>query len=80
MLITVMVALATLVLFNTYVSVRVLTHDGLSRHQKAIQFVIIWLFPVIGAFLVLLIVFARPARPKDPGFDPLDGDSTPIGS
>jgi cytochrome bd-type quinol oxidase subunit 2 len=80
MLIAVMISLAVLVLFNAGVSARVLTHDGLTRHQKAVQFLIIWLFPVIGASLVLLIVFARPSQSRHPGFDPVDQDSTPIGS
>jgi hypothetical protein len=79
-LIALKIALAVLVLFNAYVSVRVLTHDGLTTPQKAFQVAIVWLLPIIGVSLVQLIVFARPSRPKDPAFDPIDQDSTPIGS
>lgn len=74
------IALAILALFNTYVSIRVLVHGGLSGRQKALQLAIIWLLPIIGGSVVRLILFPRPSQPKDPGFDPVDQDSTPIGS
>jgi hypothetical protein len=79
-LIALNIALALLVLFNAYISVRVVAHVGLTTLQKALQLAIVWLLPIIGASLVHLIVFVRPSRPKDPAFDPIDQDSTPIGS
>jgi len=78
MLITAVVAVATLVLFNVYVSVRVLTQDGLSRPQKSLQIVLIWLLPLVGALLVDSILFARLPKARDPGFEPVEHDGTPI--
>ena len=80
LLIIAVVTVAALVLFNVYVSIRVLTHDGLSRPQKALQIVFIWLLPLVGAVLVESIVFVRPPKVKDPGFEPVEHDGTPIGS
>jgi hypothetical protein len=79
-LIAVMVAVVAIALFNTYVSIRVLTYRGLSRARKALQLAIIWLVPLVGVSLVHLILFARPPRPKDPGFEPVEHDSSPVGS
>ena len=80
MQIAVMFALAILVVINAHASVRVVAHDGLSPSQKVFQVAVIWVLPIVGAWLVYLIVFARPSRPRDPGFDAADQDSTPIGS
>jgi hypothetical protein len=80
LLIVGIVTLAFLVLFNAYVSIRGWTYEGLSKPQKALQIALIWLLPLIGAPLVEFIVFARLPKPKDPGFEPVDRDGTPIGS
>jgi len=64
-----MIALAALAMFNAYVSIRILAHRGLSRLQKTLQLAIIWLVPLIGVSLVHSIVFPRPPKPKDPGFE-----------
>jgi hypothetical protein len=74
------IALAPLALSNAYVSYRVLSHLGLATSQKALELAVVWLVPIIGVSLVHFIVFARPAGPKDPGFDPVEQDSTPLGS
>lgn len=79
-LVAVWAAIAALAFFNVFVSVRILACDGLSGRQKAFQLAITWLLPLLGATVVYSIVLARSPRPKDPGFDPVEHDSSPIGS
>ena len=43
-------------LFNLYVTIRLWCKDGFNRFQKIAQSIIIWVFPVLGAILILTFI------------------------
>ena len=73
------VGLAALVLWNLYVTVRLLFSDAYSVAQKGAQLLIIWLFPVVGTVLVRSMMVARPARRRE-FYEPVDRNPPGMGS
>lgn len=55
---------AAVILYNAYVSWRVITDDAVSRRQKAAQLGIAWLTPLAGAILVHWVSLAQ-SRHRD---------------
>lgn len=69
--------LGVLVLFNLYVSIRLLLYAGYSAGQKVAQLFIVWLLPLIGGvFVHSVMVIPRRAK-KEPGFTEDGGDNPP---
>jgi hypothetical protein len=66
-------------LFQLYVTVRLLRYTGYSNGQKVAQLFILWLIPVIGAWIVNIIIHdtVTPAIPADRNFTPDSGNNTP---
>lgn len=77
MLITI---IAILVALNLLVCVLLYKRDDLEKSQKLLQTLIIWLFPVIGAAGIYLILrsFDKPATRSKGKFGGGTGGSTPI--
>ena len=71
------IALGVLVLFNVYVSIRLLIYGGYSAPQKAAQLLFIWLLPIIGALFVHSVMVVPRRAKKDPGFTKDGGDNPP---
>ena len=66
-----------LVLFNLFVSIRLLIYDGYSAFQKLAQLLIIWLLPVFGSMLVFSIISGPIRVKKDSGFTEDNGENPP---
>jgi hypothetical protein len=66
-----------LVLFNLFVSIRLLIYDGYSAPQKLTQLLIIWLLPFFGPILVLSIMSGPLRVKKDNGFTQDNGENPP---
>jgi hypothetical protein len=66
---------------NTLVSIVVLRSRDTTAVQKALQLGLVWLVPVAGAVLVLLVyrADAEPRGPKTPPFGGGDNDGMPGG-
>jgi len=64
-------AIALLLMYQGYVTYRVAGHLGLTRGQKTVQCLLIWLLPVLGT-VVVHIMLGRdiPVRPADRNFTP----------
>jgi hypothetical protein len=81
MFIALTLAAATLVVWQMYVTLLVAMSAGLTRRQKALQALIIWLFPLFGALLckALLSTDGGQRRPTDARFAP-ERDENPPGT
>jgi len=66
------IGLGAIVLWNLYVSVRVLVADGYSTAQKVAQLLLIWSLPVVGVVLVHSLIIVRPAVRRE-FYQPGDG-------
>lgn len=71
------VALGALVLFNVYVSIRLVYYSGYSFFQKAWQLLIIWLLPIVGALLVHSLIVVPRGVETDHSFTQDGGDNPP---
>lgn len=71
------VALGVLALFNLYVSIRLFIYGGYSVAQKAVQLLIVWLLPIIGALFVYSVMVVPRRIKRDPGFTEDGGDNPP---
>jgi hypothetical protein len=70
-------ALWLLVLFNTYVSVRLLFYSGCTLFQKIWQLLIVWLLPIVGGLFVHSLIVVARWKETDHGFARDGGDSPP---
>jgi hypothetical protein len=75
-----MIVLAIVLLYQGYVSARVVWHGAYSRRQKVLQLALVWLVPLLGAALVHLFFAsdASPQKPVDTRFF-TDGGNNPPG-
>lgn len=66
-------------LFQLYVTVRLVRYTGYSSGQKVAQLFIIWLVPVFGAWIVILVIHdtVTPTKPADRNFIPDSGSNPP---
>lgn len=71
------VALGALILFNVYVSIRLVYYSGYAIFQKAWQLLIIWLLPIVGALLVHSLIVVPRGVETDHGFTQDGGDNPP---
>ena len=62
-----------LILFNIYATYRCFVSDFSDKKQKQLQFIFIWLVPIIGAALV---VFMSKPMNTDPGYKTSDASDT----
>ena len=75
------IALGVLVLFNSYVSIRLIFYAGYTSFQKISQLLIVWLLPILGGLFVHSLIFVPRWRESDHGYTRDGGDSPPgIGS
>ncbi len=51
-----LIALILLIILNIFVSYNLLKDDYYEKKQKIIQFLIIWLIPIIGGLIVLFFM------------------------
>ena len=74
------IVIAVVVLFQAYVSLRIAFYGGYTRTQKAIQILIAWFVPLLGAVVVYLFLTSdkSPSKPLDTRFTP-DGGNNPPG-
>ena len=70
-----------LLLYNIFVSLKLIRYGGYSRGQKITQVLIIWLLPLFGAFLVYSIISSttKTAKSYDRDFIPNDDNNKTIG-
>jgi hypothetical protein len=71
------VALGAFVLFNVYVSMRLILYSGYTIFQKAWQLLIIWVLPIFGALLVHSLIVVPRWVETDHGFNQDGGDNPP---
>ena len=71
------VALGALVLFNVYVSIRLVVYGGYAASQKVWQLLIIWVLPIFGALLVHSLIVVPRWVETDHGFNQDGGDNPP---
>ena len=50
------IALALIIAFDLFVTIRLLRSDAYSSKQKIVQFFLVWVFPLLGAFMVLSVL------------------------
>ena len=62
------------VLYQTFVTVRLLRFAGYSAGQKIAQLCLVWLLPLLGTYIVHAVIRTTEARVK-----PRDRDFTPQG-
>ena len=76
-----LVVLGALLLYQLFVSARVMLSQGYSRSQKIMQLLLIWLVPLLGAAMCQVVLSAdrKPSVPRDPAFTP-DGGGNPAGA
>jgi hypothetical protein len=66
------IGLGVLVLWNLYLTVRLLLAYGYSTAQKVAQLLLIWSLPVVGAVLAHSMMVVRPAARRE-HYEPGDG-------
>ena len=71
--------LATLLIYNIYVSIKLFKFAGYSGAQKTAQLFIIWLLPAAGGVVVYSVIRFSVISPKsyDRNFTPDDGGNPP---
>jgi len=65
-------ALAVLLSYQIYLTVRVIRYGGFTERQRLLQFVLIWLLPVLGAAIVHVFLLSDRELPtqSDTDFTP----------
>jgi hypothetical protein len=74
---TLKAVIGALVLFDVYVSIRLIFYSGYTGFQKVMQFLIIWLLPLFGALLAHSLMVVPRHIETDHGFNRDDGDNPP---
>lgn len=71
------IGLVVLVGLNIFATVRIFPSDLLAPQQRALQILVVWLIPVVGA-IVCLVVSASHApdrdKTRDPRFNPIEAE------
>lgn len=72
---------AILCFYNSYVCVKLFSFGGYSKQQKIIQFLIVWILPLLGAYLVHSVIKSTMTSSKaaDRNFIPNDDSNKTIG-
>lgn len=75
------VGVGLLLLLNTFVSIKLLVAWDLTKTQKLLQLMIVWLIPVLGGLVVYLIrrIDDQPRGPHKPPFGGGANDGMPGG-
>ena len=58
----IVIAAAVVVVFNVFVSVAVFRDVGTTPYQKIVKLLVIWLFPIFGGVLMLVLVASHYTR------------------
>lgn len=61
-------SILAVIVFNIYVTVRVLLKTEFNQFQKIVQNVIIWIIPILGALLIFFFIRddEKPKGPRNP--------------